>query len=98
MPHKLPGLAGGSFPVRLGGTGADTFGKGSRLSGVLRLGIQEILTSDAELQSLIMSNPSRDELSAYVQRRGIKTLFDDGMDRVRAGLTTIEEVSRTVNM
>jgi len=63
-----------------------------------RLGIQEILVTDAELQSLIMSNPSRDELSAYVQRRGIKTLFDDGMDRVRAGLTTIEEVSRTVNM
>jgi type IV pilus assembly protein PilB len=63
-----------------------------------RLGIQEILISDAELQSLIMSNPSRDELSAYVHRRGIKTLFDDGMERVRAGLTTIEEVSRTVNM
>ena len=63
-----------------------------------RLGIQEILVSDGALQSLIMSNPSRDELNAYVRERGIKTLMDDGLDRVRTGLTTLEEISRTTSM
>jgi type IV pilus assembly protein PilB len=63
-----------------------------------RLGIHEILDSDEELQRLIMANASRDTLNEYMRRRGVKTLFDDGLLRVRGGQTTLEEVSRAVNM
>ncbi len=63
-----------------------------------RIGIHEILKTDAALQRLIMSNPSRDELTDYVQKRGLQTLFDDGLLRVRQGQTTIEEVNRVVNL
>jgi type IV pilus assembly protein PilB len=63
-----------------------------------RLGIHEILDTDEELQRLIMANASRDQLNEYMRRRGAKTLFDDGLLRVRGGLTSIEEVSRAVNM
>lgn len=63
-----------------------------------RMGNHEILNVDTELQRLIMTNPSRDELSAYVQSRGIKTLLDDGLERAREGETTIEEVNRVVNI
>ncbi len=63
-----------------------------------RMGNHEILDVDAELQRLIMSNPSRDDLTNYITKRDIKTLFDDGLQRVRNGDTTIEEVNRVVNI
>lgn len=62
-----------------------------------RLAIHEVLETDDDLQKLIVSNPSRDELNAYLHERDIKTLFDDGLDRVLKGITTIEETARVVN-
>lgn len=62
-----------------------------------RMGIHETLRTDAELQRLIISNPSRDELGAFLRERSMKTLFDDGLERVRSGQTTIEEVTRVVS-
>jgi type IV pilus assembly protein PilB len=63
-----------------------------------RIGIHEVLEADARLQDLITANPSRDELEHYMQDSQHKSLFDDGLERVASGLTTIEEVSRVVNV
>jgi type IV pilus assembly protein PilB len=62
-----------------------------------RIGIYEALSMSPELQRLIIKNPSRDELNNYIANQDVKTLFSDGMDRVREGVTTIEEVTRVVN-
>ena len=62
-----------------------------------RLGIHEVLVTDSALQTLITSNPTREQLEAYEQRTGHLSLFDDGLVRVREGKTTIEELSRVVN-
>ena len=62
-----------------------------------RMGIHEVLEADAQLQDLITGNPSRDELERYMQNTKHKSLFDDGLERVIGGYTTIEEVSRVVN-
>ena len=62
-----------------------------------RLGIHEIIETTPELQRLIIANASRDELTRYLQEHEIKLLFDDGIDRVRDGVTTIEEIWRVVN-
>ena len=62
-----------------------------------RIGIHEVLEADDQLQDLITANPSRDELEHYLSRSDHKSIFDDGMERVASGLTTIEEVSRVVN-
>jgi type IV pilus assembly protein PilB len=62
-----------------------------------RIGIHEILTVDAALQSLIMKNPSRDDLNQYAKNRGLKTLFNDGLEHVLSGETTLEEVSRVIS-
>ena len=62
-----------------------------------RMAIHEILETDEALQRLIVSNPSRDELNAYLQERNLKTLFDDGLARVLKGSTTIEEIARVIN-
>jgi len=63
-----------------------------------RIGIHEILKADEDLQRLVTSNPGRDELTRYLQERNIKTLFHDGLDHVRRGDTTIEEISRVINV
>ncbi len=62
-----------------------------------RLPIHEILVANNEFQRLVMANPNRDDLSAYVENSNIVTLVDDGMQRVLQGMTTIEEISRVVN-
>jgi type IV pilus assembly protein PilB len=63
-----------------------------------RMGIHEILSADEELQRLVTSNPSRDELAKYLQDKNIKTLLHDGLEHVREGETTIEEISRVINV
>ncbi len=62
-----------------------------------RLGIHEIIETDSDMQKLIISNPSRDNLTDYLNSHKIKLLFDDGLDRVLEGKTTIEEISRVIN-
>ena len=63
-----------------------------------RIGIHEVLDADDGLQQMVMSNPGRDELAEYIKQRKMRTLFDDGLERVRQGLSTIEEVSRVINL
>ena len=62
-----------------------------------RLAIHEILETNTELQRLIISSPSRDELTAYLEAKNVRGLFDDGLDRVLSGLTTAEEVARAIS-
>ncbi|MGE0486593.1 MAG: ATPase, T2SS/T4P/T4SS family [Gammaproteobacteria bacterium] len=61
-----------------------------------RLGIHEIVEASGELQSLMVTAPSRDDLSDYVARHRVPTLLDDGLLRVREGQTTLEEVGRVL--
>ncbi len=63
-----------------------------------RIGIHEVLQADEELQRLVTSNPGREELTQYLKDRDIGTLFHDGLDHVRRGETTIEEISRVINV
>ena len=62
------------------------------------MGIHEILKTDASLQKMIISNPSRDELTDYLGARDFRNLFNDGLDRALERRTTIEEVSRVTSV
>lgn len=62
-----------------------------------RVGIYEFLAMEQDLQSLIMRNPSRDQLVDYLENHAVETLFKNGMKLVKQGITTIEEVSRVVS-
>ena len=63
-----------------------------------RLAIHEMLETDEALQRLIVSEPSRDELSDYLKRQGVKNMFHDGLHRVREHKTTIEELARVTSL
>jgi len=61
-----------------------------------RFGVHEILDADEKLQRLITTNPARDDLTRYLRERKFRSMFDDGLDHVRQGKTTIEEISRVL--
>jgi type IV pilus assembly protein PilB len=62
-----------------------------------RTPIHEIIECDPDLQRLIVANPSRTDLDAYVRERGIDTLLNDGIARALSGQTTLEEMLRAVS-
>ena len=63
-----------------------------------RLAIMEILKMTAELDELTARRASSRELKNAARAAGFKALVDDGMRRVREGVTTLEEVARVVDL
>ncbi|MYN07909.1 GspE/PulE family protein [Pseudoduganella aquatica] len=63
-----------------------------------RLAIMELLKMNAELDELVARRASARELRKAAHAAGFKTLVDDGMRRVLEGVTTLEEVSRVVDL
>ncbi|NJD38109.1 MAG: type II secretion system protein GspE [Geobacter sp.] len=59
-----------------------------------RTGSYELLPVDAELCGMITRRVPAGEIKAYALSRGMRTLRDDGMAKVAAGITTLEEVLR----
>jgi len=66
-----------------------------RNSGFLgRIGIYELLLPDDTMRDKISSEPSITELQNLATESGMISLRHDGMLKVRAGITTVEEVFR----
>ena len=63
-----------------------------------RTGIYELLELDQGLQSLILNNPTVDEIQKYLHKNGYKTLKTLGYQKVIEGVTTIEEAVRVTSM
>jgi type IV pilus assembly protein PilB len=57
-----------------------------------RMGIFEIFPVDDRVRALIYDNVTASRLRAEARRAGMRTMRDDGIRKVLAGLTTIEEV------
>jgi len=60
-----------------------------------RCGIFELLTVSEELRTAINRSASSSELEAIAVKEGMVTLQDDGMAKVKAGVTTFEELNRS---
>jgi len=59
-----------------------------------RIGIYELLVPDDAMRDKITSSPNINELRAMAAQSGMVALRDDGMAKVKAGITTVEEVLR----
>ncbi len=59
-----------------------------------RIGVYQLLTMSEELQQLAAAKASREEIERAAIASGMKTLWDDGMTKVAAGLTSVEELTR----
>ena len=63
-----------------------------------RTGIYELLGLDQGLQSLILTNPTVDEIQTHLGKNGHKALNELGYEKVLEGATTIEEATRVTSM
>ncbi len=91
---KKRGLINGDNPgeIRLyRGRGCDKC-LGTGLTG--RIGIFEILTFDDDLKKLIQQEKGESAIQKVAEEKGMLTLFEDGLLKVLAGDTTIEELMR----
>jgi type IV pilus assembly protein PilB len=59
-----------------------------------RLGIYEVMPVDEELRQLAVHRASADEIASAAVAKGMRRLRDDGLEKVRAGLTSFAEIAR----
>ena len=59
-----------------------------------RVGVYQLLVMSENLESLAAQKASREELERAAIGEGMRTLWDDGLGKVAAGLTSIEELAR----
>jgi type IV pilus assembly protein PilB len=60
-----------------------------------RIAIHEIFAVDREVRHMIMSGASTDELKDYaVNQQGMKTLKECGLEMVKNGISTVEELKK----
>lgn len=59
-----------------------------------RTGIYEMLVIDEEIRKLIMKKSTSKMVKNAAKNRGLTTLLEDGLNKVFAGITTVEEVAR----
>ena len=61
-----------------------------------RMGLYEVMPMTEELERLTVERASAEALKTVAIQQGMITLRDDGLEKVRMGLTSIEEVARVV--
>lgn len=68
-------------------------------SGYLgRTALFEIIEINSEIEELILKNPSSREIWQVAYRNGARGVFEDGIEKVKNGLTTLEEVLRVAQI
>jgi type IV pilus assembly protein PilB len=61
-----------------------------------RVGIFQLLRMNDELESLVASGASRDVIDKAAMDAGMRPLWDDGLLKVREGVTSVEELARVL--
>ena len=60
-----------------------------------RIGIYELLCVDDAIKKMVMEEANFEEIRNFARKKkGFKTLREDGISKVRKGITTPEEIMR----
>ncbi|MBX7106953.1 MAG: GspE/PulE family protein, partial [Gemmataceae bacterium] len=73
------------------GVGCSHCGKGGYRG---RIGIYELMTMTSKVRELSFAGASTQEIRKAAVKEGMSTLFDDGVKKAMAGVTSLEEVFR----
>jgi len=61
-----------------------------------RLGLYEVMIVSEAIRRLTVERKSADEISRVAAAEGMKSLREDGIDKVLLGMTSVEEVARVI--
>lgn len=70
------------------------FCKGSGYKG--RIAVHELLQVDEDLRRLIVKGATAEDIKDLAKERGMRTLYQSGLLKVRKGLTSLEELERVL--
>lgn len=59
-----------------------------------RIGLYEVLTVTEEIRRLTLARAPAPQINEVAVRQGMRLLRDDGLEKVRLGMTSIAEVTR----
>ncbi len=63
-----------------------------------RIGVFQLLVVNDEIEALAARNAPREEIERAAAAVGMRSMWDDGIAKAAAGLTSIEELARVVSM
>jgi type IV pilus assembly protein PilB len=61
-----------------------------------RVSVSEILVFDEEMRNMIRSDTRPDQIRVIARGKGMRTMQEDALDRVKAGLTSLDEILRVI--
>ena len=61
-----------------------------------RIGIYELLSVDGLIRDAVYAGSRSEEICDLARRSGFRTLQEDGLDKVKSGLTTLQEIRREI--
>lgn len=61
-----------------------------------RTAVHEIMEIDDELRKLIIKGGTADDLRELAKKKGMRTLYESGLIKVKKGITSLEEVNRVL--
>ena len=61
-----------------------------------RLAVHEVMVVTEEIERLIVTGASTDEIAKLAREQGMRTLREDGLAKVALGHTTLEEIARVI--
>ncbi|MDH4103607.1 MAG: GspE/PulE family protein [Thermoleophilia bacterium] len=62
-----------------------------------RIGVFQFLRMSEEIAALAVQHASRDEIARAATKNGMRPMWDDGLEKVASGLTSIEELARILS-
>lgn len=62
-----------------------------------RIGIYEVMEVDQEIRDAILNKASASDIKKLAIQKGMTTMLQDGYNKATAGITTVEEILRTLN-
>lgn len=63
-----------------------------------RIGIFEVMEMTEGLRELIMAKENADNIETRAVKEGMTTMIEDGLTKIRQGLTTVDEVMRVTKI
>ena len=62
-----------------------------------RIGIHEVLASSSAIREIMLHSGTTEAIEAQAKKEGMLTMLEDGLYKAARGITTLEEVLRTVS-
>jgi type IV pilus assembly protein PilB len=62
-----------------------------------RLGVFEVMEMSEEVRRLIMSRANADDIERQAVKEGMRTILEDGVNKVLSGQTTVDELLRVIH-